>query len=175
MEEEWKDIPGYEGLYQVSSFGNVKSLGNDKSRKERIMQLIKNSTNYLTVKLCKFGKYKGFQVHQLVAITFLDHKPSGHSIVINHIDNNQLNNSVNNLELVSNRYNSICHKNNPGIYLHKKSGRYVSMIYIDKKRINLGYFEDKEKALQIYQKALENVHLYDGDNKKFRKLLLFSY
>jgi len=47
--EVWKDVVGYEGLYQVSNFGNVKSLGNSFSRKERFLKLSPQSKGYLTV------------------------------------------------------------------------------------------------------------------------------
>ena len=91
MEEIWKDIEGYEGLYQVSNIGRVKSLttGNLKA-----LTLFKNSYHKLV--LYKHNKQSTFYIHQLVAKAFI-HNPDN-KITINHIDGNKLNNNVNNLE-----------------------------------------------------------------------------
>ena len=79
MEEIWKDIKGYEGLYQVSNIGRVKSLkriiinsvGRRKTVKERILKQQKVKEGYLHVSLCKNGKVKQLNVHRLVAQTFI--------------------------------------------------------------------------------------------------------
>lgn len=107
MQEIWKDIPNYEGFYQISSFGNVRSLdrvihfqkGNPKrntfSKGKRIKNQISNSGYYRT-KLCKNQTRKMFSVHRLVAEVFIpnpENKPQ-----VNHIDGNRLNNHVENLE-----------------------------------------------------------------------------
>ena len=103
--EEWKDIKGYEGLYQISNKGNVKSLGNNKTRKEKILSPRKHS-GYFFVTLCKKGeKPKNFDIHRLVAEHFLlnpDNLP-----VVNHKDENKLNNNVENLEWCTFAYNTI--------------------------------------------------------------------
>lgn len=110
--EEWKDIEGYEGLYQVSNLGNVKSLektriGNGGSIvpvKERILKASKDSKGYLQVKLFKDEKPKTYKVHRLVASAFLpnpDNLPQ-----VNHKDENPSNNRVDNLEWCSAKYNS---------------------------------------------------------------------
>lgn len=67
--EEWRDIEGYDGLYQVSNLGRVKSL---KWNKERILKLRLDSNGYLTVGLCKDGKLTTKIVHRLVAEAFID-------------------------------------------------------------------------------------------------------
>lgn len=76
LKEEWRDIEGYEGLYEVSNLGRVKSLGNGKSTnpnnsKERILKQAKDVGGYLRVNLCREGKRKNFKVHRLVAQTFI--------------------------------------------------------------------------------------------------------
>ena len=168
MEKEiWKDIPGYIGLYQVSNWGQVKSL---KYGKERILKPSNGKNKYLLVNLCKDKKIKAFTIHKLMAITFLGHTPDGNVTVVNHIDNNPLNNNLDNLELVTHRYNSSCHKVNLGIYWNKPINKWVTHIKIDK-IIHLGVFIDKQDALDMYQKALNNQHLYNGDNKAFRLAL----
>lgn len=100
MNESWKDIEGYEGLYQVSNCGRVKSL---KFGKEKFLKLRKYGRGYLSVDLCKDGKVKPFKVHGLVAIAFIpntENKPQ-----VNHKDENKENNCVWNLEWCTNQYN----------------------------------------------------------------------
>ncbi len=167
MKEIWKDIPGYEGLYQVSNWGQVKSL---KCGKERILKQSKNSVGYLCV--CLFNKRAiKCYTHQLVATAFLGHKPDGLNTVVNHIDNNALNNRVDNLELVSQRYNTSCHKTDPGVCWHNNRNKWLSQIIIKRKTIYLGLYTNKQDALDIYQKAVANIHLYNGDNKEFINLI----
>jgi len=102
MKEQYKDIVNYEGLYQVSNLGNVKSLpkGDGNGNRTRLLKqevLSKRAhTNYRRVSLSKQGKVTRFSVHRLVAQHFLplvDGKD-----VINHLDNNGENNIVTNLE-----------------------------------------------------------------------------
>ena len=95
--EEWKDIEGYEGLYQVSSLGRVKSLkdNNDKSR-EKILKQGKMKNGYLKVNLWKNEKVKQYYVHRLVANAFIENPSS--LPWVNHKDENPSNNRVNNLE-----------------------------------------------------------------------------
>lgn len=104
-EEIWKDIEGFEGLYQVSNMGRIKSLGNGKSgnSKERILKLRKNTYGYLQVVLSKDGKSKNYLVHRLVAEVFLDN-PEGYNEV-NHINEDKSDNRADNLEFCSGSYN----------------------------------------------------------------------
>lgn len=112
MQEIWKDIPGYEGYYQISSCGNVKSLPKIKKifcekeyiTKEKILGVDKNSRGYKRIWLSKEGKRKRIFVHRMVAETFIpnpDDKPC-----VNHIDCNIENNNVNNLEWCTKKENS---------------------------------------------------------------------
>ena len=101
--EEWKDIDGYEGLYEVSDWGRVKSLENNKSRKEKILKGVKNTYGYLQVHLCKDGKVVWKKVHRLVAQAFLENPQNLPQV--NHKDECKTNNSVDNLEFCDNKYN----------------------------------------------------------------------
>ena len=96
MEEIWKDIEGYEGLYQVSNMGNVRSLNYHLTGKTQILRPRFNGRGYLRVILCKDRKGKGHSVHRLVAATFLPN-PDGLPQV-DHIDEDKTNNRVENLE-----------------------------------------------------------------------------
>jgi hypothetical protein len=116
--EFFKDIPEFEDRYQVSNKGNVRSLGNSKSRKEKILKSSLNSRGYLTVHL----KSKTYQVHQLVAVAFLNHTFCGYKKVVDHIDNVKTNNNVENLRIISQREN-VCKakKNKAGIKKNDKN------------------------------------------------------
>ena len=111
--EVWKDVKGYEGLYQVSNLGNVKSLyglcGRKYVKREKILKKTKKRANgnYYreVVTLRKDKKKKEFKVHRLVAEAFLpnlENKP-----MVNHIDGNSFNNNVNNLEWCTARENVV--------------------------------------------------------------------
>ena len=113
--EIWKDIKNFEKLYQVSNYGNVRSLdiiinckgakGIDTHlRKGRILKQTKGSTEYYNVNLSKNGKVKLKRVHRLVAEAFISN-PNNYPC-INHKDGNKLNNNVENLEWCSYSYNN---------------------------------------------------------------------
>lgn len=103
MEEIWKDIVGYEGLYQISNLGNVKSLNwRGHGYPKNLTPKLQNSGRY-SVQLTVNGKSKYFLVHRLVAAAFIPN-PFGYS-EINHIDENPRNNDVRNLEWCEHLYN----------------------------------------------------------------------
>ena len=88
MIEEWKDIDEYEGIYQISNFGDVKNIKTNKILTGDI-----NNAGYKRV--CLYYKHKKrYFIHKLVANHFVDGK--GENLVINHIDGNKLNNKANN-------------------------------------------------------------------------------
>lgn len=102
--EIWKDVKGYEGLYQVSNLGRVKSLDYDGSKKERIMSPY-NVHGYSRVRLFNDKKRVSTSVHRLVAGAFIsnpENKP-----FVNHIDGNKSNNKIENLEWCNNSENLI--------------------------------------------------------------------
>jgi len=108
MEEIWKDIIEYEGLYQISNLGRVKRLRFTNGRldfeKERILKPYKDGgKNYFIIRLSKNGKSKLYQVHRLVAQAFI---PNPDDLpIVNHKDENKENNRANNLEWCTQKYN----------------------------------------------------------------------
>lgn len=112
MEEIWKDVPNYEGFYQISNFGNVKSLDRitKKNRLEkrkifgRSLNKIECSNKYLSVRLSKNGIVKMKLIHRLVAISFLLNNQN--KTQVNHIDGNKQNNILSNLEWVTHSENA---------------------------------------------------------------------
>lgn len=113
MKEIWKDIKDYEGLYQVSNLGNVKSMGRYKKTcgnslywlKERIMKPLKSTSGYLQVGLFdRNGKCKKMFIHRLVALTFLSN--TYNLPEVNHKDECKTNNRLDNLEWCDSKYNN---------------------------------------------------------------------
>lgn len=101
--EIWKDIKEYEGLYQVSNFGRVKSLNYNRTQNEKILKPGNDCLGYYRVSLSKCGKAKTKAIHRLVAETFIDN-PNRYNY-INHIDCNKTNNNVENLEWCTQKHN----------------------------------------------------------------------
>ena len=105
--EEWRDIKGYEGYYQISNLGRVKSLprdvGSNRCKKETIMKTSIDKDGYEHLVLCKDGKQKHFRVNRLVAQAFIPN-PNNYPVV-NHKDENKTNNRVENLEWCTITYN----------------------------------------------------------------------
>lgn len=128
--EVWKPIKGYEGLYEVSNYGNVKSLFNS----EKILHPTDNGSGYLTINLRKDGKRKSFYIHRLVASAFVGNPNNVN--VVNHLDFNKFNNRASNLEWVTQKENvrysrhrmrhpkSITNSNTGERYISERNGRY---------------------------------------------------
>ena len=96
MEEIWRDIEGYEGVYQISNKGRVKSL---KCGKERILRPRDNGNGYLKVHLFKNTSFQSIYIHRLVAEAFIPN--SQNKPQVNHKDENKKNNCVENLEWIA--------------------------------------------------------------------------
>lgn len=103
--EEWRDIKGYEGYYQVSNLGRVRSLdrevlskgGSFRKVRSRVLLNIKSYSGYLLVNLFKEGKGESLRVHRLVMLSFM-YIDNNEELHVNHIDGNKLNNNLCNLE-----------------------------------------------------------------------------
>lgn len=130
--EIWSDIKGFEGKYQVSNLGNVKSLNYKRTGKEKILKPRKASNGYLQVCLVKEGKREMYTVHRLVLSTFNPCENS-HELQVNHIDENKTNNNLSNLEWCTHKDNQnhgtrnkrIAEKNSIPIAQLALDGKYV--------------------------------------------------
>ena len=165
--EIWKDIAGYEGLYQVSSFGKIKALpkytnsnGYLELRKEKLLKpaLTGKFRNYPTVTFVKDGKRKSYKVHRLVAEAFIPN-PDKYPM-INHRDENTLNNMADNLEWCTNRYN-VKYSAKPLTEEHKNKLRNAR---IGKKLSK----STKEKMKYATEKRFQNAEERDKHSKRMK-------
>ena len=159
-EEIFIDIKGYEGHYQISNLGNVKSL--KRNREKMRNPSIDKTKGYLRVCLYIAGERKSLYIHQLVAIAFLGHTPNGNNMVVDHIDNDKTNNRLDNLKVISSRENS-----SKDQWRRSPSSYYVGVSYsLGKKKwevsisvngisFHLGYFNNESIAGQEYKTALK--------------------
>ena len=161
--EIFKDIPGYEGMYQVSDLGSVKSLS-DRYGNERILKARIGTGGYKLVRLTRNNKKTGIRVHQLVAMAFLDHVRCGHKKDVHHIDGVRTNNKLSNLEVLTRQEHIIetwksIGKTSAytGVSWHKRSNRWKVQIRINGKQKGLGYFINEIDAHHAYQEALKNL------------------
>jgi len=173
--EIWKDIEGYDGNYQVSNFGNVRSLdhfvkhyyGGVRLINGRKLKLHKNKYGYLNVRITYKGKKITHKIHLLVWDHFGDkpRKKGDHSIQVDHKEEeNKTNNHIDNLQLLSNRGNSIKHFKSikksskyVGVRWHKSSSKWISQIQIEGKSHFLGSYDDEYEAYLAYKKEVEQL------------------
>lgn len=168
--EIWKGITGFENNYQVSNIGRVRSLdriilsknGRYLNYKGRLLSPAINSRGYLCILLCMNCKIKSVNIHQLVAIEFLNHIVCGKKLVVNHIDFNKLNNNVNNLEIVTfrentNRKHIKSSSKYVGVSWDKNRNKWSAKICINGLNKTLGRFKTEIEAHNEYQKALSGI------------------
>lgn len=176
--EIWKDIQGFENLYQVSNFGRVKSLGNGKSynsnfSKERILKGKVDKDGYIEYSLCKSGKPNFVRSHRLVAMAFIpniENKP-----IIDHINNIKDDNRVENLRWVTNQENISksyhIDKTNSLVALNKKTRIKIKCLDIDITCNSL----IKMSTLLYHMGLSSNKKAYCQFSKKAKKKDKFTY
>lgn len=171
MEKEiWKDVGGYEGIYQVSDHGRVRSAdrigqGGQGGRGLRLHQgriLRPGITHgYLKVNLCKYCKVKQLLIHRLVAHAFIENPDNLPHV--NHLNGIKNDNRPANLEWCCHRENISHERINRGTYSkyvgvtwHKKSCKWQCQIMVNGRSIYLGLFQGEEEARDAYLAALED-------------------
>lgn len=155
--EQWLPVIGYEGFYEISDLGRVKSL---RFGKEKILKLGSEKNKYFNVELWLNGIGKNRRVHQLVAESFLNHTPNKHLLVVNHKDFNKHNNILYNLEIITNRENTNKkHLKSSSIYtgVYKYKNKWRATIIISKKTVYLGVFEKEIDAHYAYENKLASI------------------
>lgn len=166
MDEIWLPVVEYEGLYEVSNLGRVRSLDRidvvSRRLKGRVLKQALNSRGYLHVVLCNV-KPKTHLVHSLVAVSFIGPRPDGHDVC--HGPAGKLDNSVENLSYGSRRKNSADDRNRdnvyssrfPGVGWDKNKRKFISQITINGRLKYLGYFIEENEAAEAYRKAREEL------------------
>ena len=173
--EIWKDVQGYEGYYQASNLGRVRSLDRmiiTKDGRECFYRgsIIKgtlfNGYRQTTLRKGSGSIGKTFKFSQLVAMAFLNHKPNGHELIIDHIDGNRKDDRLNNLRVVTFRENiSTCFRSDKktfsskyvGVSWSKCASKWVAQIRHNEGVLHLGSFNDEIEASNAYQEALLKI------------------
>lgn len=155
MEEIWKDIKGYEGLYQISNLGRVKSFHRDS---ERILKNRNSSGGYQTLILTKNKTSKNFLVHRLVAESFIPNPESKKEV--NHIDEDKTNNRVDNLEWMNHIENSMFGTRNERSSINRfgnpKTGRQVRAKFLNGEEKIYGTIREASRQLGLSNTGIRN-------------------
>ncbi len=172
-DEIWKSLEsmGFLG-YEVSNYGKIRSYR--RYPEGRLIKLSRNKSGYLDFSARALdGTFKKVNVHIAVARMFLGHTETGRYVVVNHINENKLDNRVENLEIVTNRYNSIYSIDKSktsskyiGVTLDNRSNRWIVSISFKAKRIHLKSLpiEFEYEGGQTYIEAKKIINKYPNMN-----------
>jgi len=155
--EIWKDIAGYENLYQVSNLGNVRSLHFNNTPKIQQLKPCKRNAGYFCVNLSKEGKALKYNIHRLVAIAFIPNQEN--KKIINHIDGIKSHNLIDNLEWVTHAENEYHAQINKLKASGEKHGmaKLTELQVRDIRKINsLGLFSRKQIS-EVYNMTPESI------------------
>ena len=163
--EKFVSIRGYEGLYEISNFGRVKSFQRGGGK---FLSAPVSNNGYMAFILCKDGVHKGGIVHTLVWEHFGQGERDGHKLEVDHIDNNKSNNRIDNLQLLTARKNSnkyrMTMENKKSKYIgvgwHKHTKKWIARLVLNGKRLSLGYFVNEIDAANAYQNKLAEINNY---------------
>lgn len=110
----WKEIPEFNGRYTASIYGEIHDVEKNKIMNPHMSGVKRRSYPQVTLYKKMDGKISKYtkRIHSLMAITFLNHRYGDRSVVVDHIDNNPLNNKLDNLQIISNKENCIKNRKN---------------------------------------------------------------
>lgn len=154
--KDWEDIQGFEGRYKINKKGEIYSLISNKKLKQTV-----NGRGYLKVLLYDSNKNTFCRtIHTLVAQTYLNYKINGkQDNVVDHIDNNKLNNHLSNLQVITqtknidkDRFRRNLSSKVRGISYYNKLKKWVAQTYIKNKRIYIGSFDTENSAIEALNK-----------------------
>lgn len=194
QEEEWRDIPKFIGKYKQSTLSRVKSLeriairsnktGNYKVRECILKQWAWGNGRgdyLLAISLCEGGLTHKIKIHQLMGIVFLNHIPDRtHNTIVDHKDNNDKNNILSNLQIITQRKNTSKDKNfetksskYTGVCWNKKAEKWQVNMKVIKgtKSSHLYQTSNEDLAGLFYQTAVDNLDKFNGCLADFRKLI----
>lgn len=173
--EVWKDIPNYEGLYQVSNLGRVKSLPRKHQLRTIIVAQHPTGYGYLSVKLHKDGKPKTIRVHKLVALCFLEEVKGLNEI--NHIDENKFNNRVDNLMRCDRLYNvNYGSRNISAAYsLRNRKDQSKTVLQIDENGNTIRVFRSAAEAGRFYECFPVAIQRVCTGQRNHYKNMFFKY
>lgn len=163
--EEFRDIPEYNGNYQISDLGRVKSF---KSKTPKILVNKLDRKGYQFVCLC--GKNKKYlRVGQLVCMAFLGHKPDGtQKYVVDHKNRIRNDDRLLNLQVITQRENIYKDKTNKNGFIgldKNTAGRFSCKLRINGKVTHLGTYDTAEEAHEVYLNKAKEVH-----NEKYNNI-----
>lgn len=189
--EVLKDVKGYEGYYQVSSLGRVRSL-------DRIITTANGVERFYGGNIIKGSIDKGYRqttlrgknigstlkISQIVAMAFLNHTPNGHTLVIDHINGDKSDDRLENLRIVTHRANtSTCFRSNKGFFSSKYVGvfwssresKWISKIRHNSKEEILGSFDCEVEASNAYKDALLKIKSGVFNSKDYRPKFISKF
>jgi predicted XRE-type DNA-binding protein len=166
--ENFIDVVGYEGLYQISNLGNVKSLGNNKFRKEKILKNGKTNCGYKTVCLSRNSTYKTYTIHRLIALHFIENKMNKRTV--NHINGIKIDNRVENLEWNTTSENTK-HAYDNGLIKVSKAENHVNAKLSNKQVLQIRLIGRNLKQKQIAEiYGITQTNVSNVLNNKYYKI-----
>jgi len=171
--EEWIPAKGFEGFYECSTFGRIRSVyrwvkarnNGNRFNKGQILKYCVKEDGYLMTGFSVLSKHYSIIAHNVIFWSFNPDIKKQKGYEIDHIDNDKTNLRPSNLRYITNRENAskaalTLNKTSKytGVSFSKQRNKFCCFIKVNCKSINLGRFEDEEKANNVYQKALEAVN-----------------
>lgn len=165
MEEIWKWFPEWEGFYEISSYGRVRSV-----KSGRIIKTFVDNHGYIKVHICKLKRQGCYRLNVVMARVFLNHLPCGNKLVVIYKDGDKTNNRADNLLIAQNGVHKFIgpmkkmkkskYSDYPGVTIDKITGKWRAYLSIDHKERAIGTFKTEEEAAEAYRVAYEKRRQY---------------